>query len=1054
MRNKTSVRLFLGAVAVMVGTAAGLVRGQANDWQYLLVTSQAMEATGVFQPLLDFRAAQSLNVHLVTVEGITTGYAGRDAAEKVRACIRDGWLNHGTRYVLLGGDGSVVPARLCRVEIPFGGETFAGDIPCDLYFGSLEGTWDGDADDVFGEPEDGVSYVPDVAVGRIPAADAAGAGRLVAKILAYENEPAPPFAALLAGECLWNGWGGEYLDQVGEVMAGIAMTTLDDRAGFWSPRELLRDYLNSGDYPLVHHAGPGSTGSALKLTTADLATLANPAPFFLYSEAEFAGDFTGGAGFGQALLTEIPAGAFGAMMHAGDSWLQLPDGASPAAALHRAFMEAVFWDGRTRLGDALVRMRELVAAQMADGIYRWSAYGLNLLGCPATRLHWDCPAAGLEVAARTPAAGFVAALGQPVEFLVELHTLCAGEASGGSVTVTVPGGAVLPLRDDGAGGDDAAGDGIFTGAWTPAAAGPATLLLHGAADGFSPVNREIAGQVRATTHYYPRVRPFQWEEIAHDSLGFRGVNDYIQEVALGFAFPFYGQSYDAVTVSSNGNLLFAGTPIADRYNSPIPDVGLPNAFVACYWTDLEFLSRGDVYAQTLGAAPERRFVVQWNRVSRLGLPGEGTFQAVLEEGTGLIRINYLDTDFGNIGADFGADAVCGVEDQSGTTGTQYSCYQSLLVSRTSVEFRPGPPAFPAVESAWWGVGNREGRVLPGDAAIVWVRLRNESPLPVISLTAHLAADPEIGIITGDAVLASPLAPNATADLPFQVSVPANHPCGGPVDFHLSLNFTDDFGQAWAREDGFVLRPGWPDSGDVFVDDMESGPGEWTAQLDAGAVPWQLVDGVAHGGSHSWFVPGEEGVKDAMLVSPVRTIPEAGGLEFYHRWDLEDGFDGAVVEMRLAGGEWMNLTDFLVQDEYNGEIAAGYDNPLAGSAAWTGSPHGADFARVRVDLSQFAGQAAQFRFRLGGDVSNASAGWYVDDVRLCGRLYDCTFRPGDVTGDGAVDALDLTVVLNYLAGNIAYREAPFSYPERGDLTRDGPVDAADLAELAAHLAGSL
>ena len=55
-----------------------------------------------------------------------------------------------------------------------------------------------------------------------------------------------------------------------------------------------------------------------------------------------------------------------------------------------------------------------------------------------------------------------------------LNIRCA--APNGNVTVTVnPGGQSVTLRDDGAGIDQAAGDGTYSGQWTPAAEGTFSL---------------------------------------------------------------------------------------------------------------------------------------------------------------------------------------------------------------------------------------------------------------------------------------------------------------------------------------------------------------------------------------------------------------------------------------------------------------------------------------------------------------------------------------------------------------------------------------------------
>ncbi|MCB1641770.1 MAG: immune inhibitor A, partial [Xanthomonadales bacterium] len=54
------------------------------------------------------------------------------------------------------------------------------------------------------------------------------------------------------------------------------------------------------------------------------------------------------------------------------------------------------------------------------------------------------------------------------------------------------------------------------------------------------------------------------------------------------------------------------------------------------------------------------------------------------------------------------------------------------------------------------------------------------------------------------------------------------------------------------------------------------------------------------------------------------------------------------------------------------------NPLAGLLAWCNLQ---DWTKSVVDIDAFAGQTAQFRFRLGSDGSVGQEGWYIDDVKV-------------------------------------------------------------------------
>ena len=79
-------------------------------------------------------------------------------------------------------------------------------------------------------------------------------------------------------------------------------------------------------------------------------------------------------------------------------------------------------------------------------------------------------------------------------------------------------------------------------------------------------------------------------------------------------------------------------------------------------------------------------------------------------------------------------------------------------------------------------------------------------------------------------------------------------------------------------------------------------------------------------------------------------------------------------------------------------------------------------------------------------AKASLGTFL---HLCGGPR----RYGDLDRDGAVGATDLSILIQYLNGNVSPGTPPFVSPSvAGDIDRDGAVNAADLVALAHSLAG--
>ena len=171
---------------------------------------------------------------------------------------------------------------------------------------------------------------------------------------------------------------------------------------------------------------------------------------------------------------------------------------------------------------------------------------------------------------------------------------------------------------------------------------------------------------------------------------------------IGFTFELYGRHYTDVCISANGYLLFDGC--SDAFlNQDLSGTSTPGnrPMIAPLWTDLTFLwpNADAVYYETLGAAPARQFVVQWNNAFPQNAPQAITMQVILHEGTNRIRFQYqrLDAGAGSTATN-GGTATVGVCDTNGaTTGRclQWSHNSPVLRADTSILISPTvvePPA--------------------------------------------------------------------------------------------------------------------------------------------------------------------------------------------------------------------------------------------------------------------------------------------------------------------------------------------------------------------------
>jgi len=189
--------------------------------------------------------------------------------------------------------------------------------------------------------------------------------------------------------------------------------------------------------------------------------------------------------------------------------------------------------------------------------------------------------------------------------------------------------------------------------------------------------------------------------------------------------------------------------------------------------------------------------------------------------------------------------------------------------------------------------------------------------------------------------------------------------------------------------------------DLFHDDLEKpGSGNWAHSASAGADRWYHPQNshpfegfdatYATSGETNFWGYDQPAAADFSIAQTADLAIPAGAvyLRFNHSYAFEDyedefSFDGGQLEYSVDGGSsWQDAESLFTHNGYNGTIASGFENPLAGQAAFTADSHG--YISSRVDLSSLAGEEVRFRFRIGTDESVDDYGWFVDDI----RIYEC------------------------------------------------------------------
>jgi hypothetical protein len=130
-----------------------------------------------------------------------------------------------------------------------------------------------------------------------------------------------------------------------------------------------------------------------------------------------------------------------------------------------------------------------------------------------------------------------------------------------------------------------------------------------------------------------------------------------------------------------------------------------------------------------------------------------------------------------------------------------------------------------------------------------------------------------------------------------------------------------------------------------------------------------------------FAPDVTDVGYTQLISPNFVVAAGGStMSFQNLYNLEDGFDGMVLEISINGGPYQDIIaagGSFVTGGYNSTISSP-SNPLVGRQAWTGLSGGTTavptYITTTVQLPASAnGQIVQMKWRVGTDNNSAAPG---------------------------------------------------------------------------------
>jgi len=391
------------------------VKATRGDDYQMLIISPAQFADN-FQQLVDFYAPRGIIAQVATTDDIYSSTTGQDNPEKIRNYIIQEYQENGIQHVTLGGDVEHIPYRGFYCEVQSSSLYTDDNIPADLYFCALDGTWNDNGNNLWGEiGED--DLLPEIGIGRFSVSSQAEFDALMNKTIMYQESPVLGELdnPLLVGEWLYSSpetWGSQYLelligyhDDNGYETNGIPedqnIEKLYESEGSWSA-STLKNTMNQGG-GFIHHVGHANSNYTMKFYNSDI-TNSNFAPLdgvthnyaLIYSHGCICGAFDDNDCIAEKMIG-IEKMAVAVYMNSRYGWFNEGQTEGPAAHINRELVDAYYDKKESRLGMAYTMARIETApwvtapGQHEEGALRWNFYDCNLLGDAAVRFWTDEP---------------------------------------------------------------------------------------------------------------------------------------------------------------------------------------------------------------------------------------------------------------------------------------------------------------------------------------------------------------------------------------------------------------------------------------------------------------------------------------------------------------------------------------------------------------------------------------------------------------------------------------------------------------------------------------
>ena len=385
---------------------------EVSVYDVLIVTDQ--NYVSGFDEYCAYYNSIGLRNRVATTADIYANTSGIDNQDKIRNYIIQEYQDNGILMVVLGGDVNLVPYRgfYCYVTSG-GGDQESNDIPADLYYSALDGTWNDNGNNRYGEPGED-DLLPEIGISRMSFQTTGDLANMVNKTLSYQQNPVQGefHKVILAGEHLYDNPesnGSDYLelligthDDNGYTTTGYPVnydfTKLYEEEGNWSG-SLLRSAINAGT-SYVHHDGHANTGYVAGwygISNDDFSSVNGIDHNYTFFHTQ--GCDCGGFDENCILekMVKIENFAVAAIGNSRYGWFNEGQTEGPGCHLEREMTDAQ-WNDRMGLlalaqaeGKAMTAPWVTAPGQWEEGALRWNFYDMNVLGDGAVNVWLDEP---------------------------------------------------------------------------------------------------------------------------------------------------------------------------------------------------------------------------------------------------------------------------------------------------------------------------------------------------------------------------------------------------------------------------------------------------------------------------------------------------------------------------------------------------------------------------------------------------------------------------------------------------------------------------------------